>query len=143
MRTIKFKAWDIQLKLIVDVATIEYIADYDREKDIHFRRIDSISIRYTDEEGNIQDEYRDHKSVKLIQFTGRHDKKGIEIYEGHIIEHENCGVYIIVYDEEFGKFEAEPVDGKANEMDIEWYLSKHTTIIGNKYKNPELLEEEK
>ncbi len=85
----------------------------------------------------------DFGTWKVMQFTGLLDKNGKEIYEGDIIEAEDprfeSGVYkyeIVFTDNAFGGN-----DHQGGFFPLhEWTLNeKEIGVIGNIYKNPELL----
>ena len=75
----------------------------------------------------------------LMQFTGIKDKNGVHIYEGDILEILPQDRGIIFYCEHlaafFGKFES-------NDFQL-GIFAKYSKIIGNIYKNPELLQNKK
>ncbi len=119
-REIKFRAWDKQIKKMVDYG---------------------FSVDF--EDGTLYDDNQSAMSdCILMQFTGLHDKNGKEIYEGDILKYslrvgkvvwENevyCGFVIEILTQE-GR--AYPMKGK-----IERILGE-VKIIGNIYSNPELL----
>jgi len=152
MRKIKFRAWCKNLKRIVHVRTIEYIEDYDRSKMIIFRRLESVAIRYNNEDDCIQDEYRDSKSVELMQFTGLLDKNGEEIFEGDILEIKNYekgfgwttrkafvffedGCFKIDNNNYWNPLVAHVI---GEDTDYKGWTAK---VIGNIYENPELIKD--
>ena len=91
---------------------------------------------------NYEDVYRfEYEEVKLMQYTGVKDKNGKEIYEGDIVilndaEEENkC---IVKY--KYGSYIL--VDGDLRE-DLSNVEDKFLEVVGNIYKNKDLLEENK
>lgn len=94
------------------------------------------------------------KNMVIMQYTGRKDKHGKEIYEGDVLkipewlhsnEQEKC---ICTFDQEnqcfpitgFGLYTKDNYSGRYKELveSDEW---DEFEVIGNIYKNPELLEE--
>jgi len=113
MRTIKFRAWEDDRNKMFENAQehIEFFAMLN------------------------QDNYH------IMQYTGLKDKKGVEIYEGDIVE----------YDTDFGdgklKEEISFKDGgfftgtqAISELVISNDTMEHFEVIGNIYDNPELLK---
>jgi len=137
-REIKFRAWDRVRKIIVNVVMLSF------EQDV-LGFDDSDAIEY----GNTRD-------FELMQYTGLKDVRGVEIYEGDIVRvnysgnDDFSGLALVVFRN--GCFELE---GKIMEiinsegiMYDDFYaisndLSRYSACvkaIGNKFKNPELLE---
>lgn len=95
-----------------------------------------------------------NKNVVLMQSTGLHDKHGVEIFEGDIIQQVHAYDYDKLeietdYLEPFevkkgnytqGKWIAEEIDGE-NYSVVRYVFGKDVKIIGNVHQNPELLEE--
>lgn len=105
------------------------------EKEMHYLKHLDLEFCHHDEQ------------VELMQYTGLKDKNGVEIYEGDIVNIEDC---------EAAKYKIEWVGFRCsfecvtiNPDDDMWTHgafdddidSESCTVIGNIYENPELLKE--
>jgi uncharacterized phage protein (TIGR01671 family) len=118
-RTIKFRAWDNELKEMLEVV------------DLHMRTegmsayvlIDGVSVFRSD--------------LKIMQFTGLTDKNGKEIYEGDVVR--------IVRnawnpeEDKVGSVEIRPAHVFIAGMTLTEIGGSPLEVIGNLYENPELL----
>ena len=89
-------------------------------------------------------------NVKLMRPTGLKDKNGVEIYEGDIIDkrYHNMHTYDSIGVVEFGKgYDSDVWDhgewfGWVTDQDTSLAdVYEKCTVLGNKYENPELLED--
>lgn len=117
MRTIKFRAWDILRKRMIDDTRL-----------------------WGFEYGELFPKTPDQRAFDLMQFTGLLDKNGKEIYEGDIIEHIDERYIVPEFTPLSRLYEAENIkphyggsDDWMAASDIDW------EVIGNIYENPELL----
>lgn len=125
----KFRAWDNWRKRMSVVDRIY---------------IDTKGVRLYYDFGEY---WRDFRDVELMQSTGLKDKNGKEIFEGDIVQFEDCYevsdfLYINTGIIEWcqGGFHVTNRDSVLME-DLLDGDSLDVTIIGNIYENPELLEE--
>lgn len=86
-------------------------------------------------DGNVNEENFDLET--LSEFTGLFDKRGVEIYEGDVVKHDNNSEIFIG----FVKFEEGcfGVYDKEKHFDS-WVFDYDWEVIGNIYENTELLE---
>ena len=127
--TPKFRAWDSWRKRMSVVDRIY---------------IDTEGVRLYDDFGEY---WRDFRDAKLMQSTGLLDKNGKEIFEGDVVQFEDCYetsdfLYINIGIIEWcqGGFHVTNRDSVLME-DLLDGDSLDVTIIGNIYENPELLED--
>ena len=134
MRSIKFRAWNIITKTMIDLKAITPFA----------LNMDAAGLFIPFSDG-----------LPLMQFTGLLDKEGRETYEGYIIQckseivnlisKKNTGKfkirnYEVRWENDQGRWgrwadnKFEPLSGLNKLHLLKWYK-----IIGNIYENPELL----
>ncbi|MBN1046204.1 hypothetical protein DVW08_12715 [Clostridium botulinum] len=87
------------------------------------------------------DVYKEYNN--LMQYTGLKDKNGIEIYEGDIIKYSHNYTGEIMREVVF-KYGSYGIEGTTKGTHIIFgnILESEREVIGNIYKNPELLKEE-
>ncbi len=136
-REIKFRAWDKKGKQMIDWPVNVY-TDEDGPW---------WSADYIDERGSTIGSF-DGKTGVLMQFTGLHDKNGVEIFEGDILklicdcgQEEITEVYFddgaFLVEANFGEFDLQPIGWAI----YHWNNSgTEFSVIGNIYSNPELLK---
>lgn len=129
MREYKFRAWD---------SWWDKMYYFDFAKNIEATPDDELKgLWILHKEGSV---YAIQDKIKIMQFTGLHDKNGAEIYEGDLVQVLDYasweGLYKVVWDEESLMYVLEDAYGDKEKMcEFEHYL-----VRGNIYENPELLD---
>ena len=120
-REIKFRAWNKEDKIMIDLQKITPLALNDMmNTQLNLQGRSGLFIPF-------------FKELELMQYTGLHDKNGKEIYEGDIVDNDD-------YIEDahccnnLGKTAVEFKDGCFVGM-----IGEIVEIIGNIYENPKLL----
>ncbi|PKD98554.1 YopX family protein [Macrococcoides caseolyticum] len=117
----KFRAWDKEKKLMNIVDGIHF--DEDKVWEISCHGVCWKNIRY----------------YILMQSTGLHDKNGIEIYEGDILNHPLQGMRKVYYPftDRVASYGLENIEnGMRNKLQDAHRLYE---VIGNIHEHPELL----
>jgi uncharacterized phage protein (TIGR01671 family) len=119
MRTIKFRAWDSNYKIMHSWDDID---KFDESGYMHTHDLLNHNI----------------DGVIPMQFTGLHDKNGKEIYEGDIITW-NKGNEVVYWNDKECAFYSKSLDKNDK---FESWLDTTSTVVGNIYENPKLLSNE-
>ena len=128
MREIKFRAWHKEIKEMFQVGQITLEKggwDYQPDNRKHI----GLSIPY-------------QPSFILMQYTGLHDKKGKEIYEGDILQIDVDRAYVI-WNEKYCYFELVPIGDYYFDSNVIGHILEYldVEVIGNIYNNKELVNE--
>jgi uncharacterized phage protein (TIGR01671 family) len=114
-RILKFRAWDKAKK--------EWITDWQ----------DTIYPEsYGFDGGNLFD---------VMQFTGLHDKNGLEIYEGDVVGYTDEPNYTVEWASAHSGYQWCLVDAKGERSDYYGGIdAEYVEVIGNRFEHPDLLE---
>lgn len=82
---------------------------------------------------------------EILEFIGLQDKNKDDIYNGYILKHNRAGIFLVVFDN--ASFKLKYLYGSSTVFYInklrcfDDYAENSFEIIGNKFDNPDLLEE--
>ena len=125
----KFRAWDKFDKVMLDVHGINYDAEGIWTKEVFDDEDTGDFIYFCD--------------IELLQSTGLKDKNGKLIYEGDILHHkvQGTGVVFYPYRDTMASFGIINVNTNFR-RNLQDTAKAGYEIIGNKFEQPHLLEEE-
>ena len=123
---LRFRAWDKEFKEMVQVDALDF---------------EEQLIKATYKNGNVVKE--DLKNYVLMQSTGLTDKNGKEIFEGDVLKvtDKHSWLEVVSFSEKKAMFVSKEIGFPESPL---WELFNtvlfEIEIIGNIYKNPELVE---
>lgn len=132
MREYKFRLWDKEKEIMLDVEKIDF-------DDCYYGG--EMYVNTTN-----GSDYWNNELYSLMQYTGLHDENGKEIYEGDIVKFRfktDRDVYpdIVGYIEYQSTFSAFKIMSWQGSFKIDITEFKFVKVIGNIYENKELLNE--
>ena len=141
MREIEFRAWLKDEEKMVKAERLGLFEDVEKRFVIWKVKPYEHSFKYL-------------KDVELMQYTGLKDKNGVKIFEGDIVNNGESENLIVLWSDKYQSFIIDEKIGVYTEQnddrlydcdDIEEYepfkyKCGSYEVIGNIYKNPELLE---
>lgn len=135
MRDIRFRAWDNEMEMMVYQGDDEIYICFDGEK---WKLLDYSRTHWeTDEYGmNEIEQPWEVENIEIMQYTGRKDSEGNEIYEGDILQNEHYFKYQVVFKGDCWR--CEPL--KRNSFKNR-FIGNDLKIIGTIHENKQLLED--
>ena len=131
MRDIKFRAWDKQTKRLYEVQVLQF---YGIDNTLDACQTNGVDF---DGESTLgEPELNNLHNLVLMQYTGRKDYEGNEIYEGDILQSENYFKYQVVFKGDCWR--CEPIK---NNYFKNRFIGNDLKVIGNIYQNKQLLED--
>ena len=135
MRTIKFRAWDEQNKIMHN--DFQFIKSGDEGNDW---------IVFTSDKQTLQDSTHPFENpyfgqqLKIMEYTGLKDKNGVKIFEGDVLKTETEKPMVVGWSERFASF----VLNREGWLLSHWFGEscdpEKREIIGNIHQNSELLK---
>ena len=132
MRDIKFRAWDKESKKMI----YEEVFGNGEDENDGFTKLveDGGDVFLVSIFANGNCEYESLTSARLMQYTGLKDKDGIEIYESDQVG-TPAGIGVVKWDRCFNLFW-----NNKDSTTLHDCVEEQLEVIGNIYKNPELVE---
>ena len=127
MRPIKFRAYDADDKVMRSWGEIDFTKDIGYDFYMVGYKASPVSVEY------------DHKQI-LMQYTGLKDKNGVEVYFNDIVEDEYRHRYEVVFEGDCLRCNGIRRIRGGHKPKNRWF-GIDLEIIGNRFENPELLEE--
>jgi uncharacterized phage protein (TIGR01671 family) len=135
MREIKFRVWNVKEKKMYPVFLIEWAGGGVSQENSFLKHVDPVNGKKI----YVNPPYGQQNNAILMQYTGRKDKNGKEIYDGDIIQllghrpNIDCDIDVEEVIFEDGEF-CHTYQDRPNKK-----FWEYATVIGNIYENPELI----
>lgn len=133
MRDIKFRAWDKESKRMFQVQALQFYGENNT--------VDACWTNGVDFDGEStlgEPESNNLHNLELMQYTGRKDSEGKEIYEGDILQSEHYFRYQVVFKGDCWR--CEPVK---NNRSKNRFIGNDLKIIGNIWEDGDLIDSER
>ena len=136
MRPLEIRAWDKKEKKMLHQTW--YSASLGKQTSLEYMGEDGLGYQYEFQDAFCMD------SLEVMLFTGLLDKNGKKIFEGDIVKYlgeDRLGASSgDIVEVEMAEYHIEPFDGSKSDGHTD---SEQWEVIGNKYENPELLNNKK
>ena len=125
MRDIKFRAWKKTdtPEMFTNITSVDF-----KER--------VIGIDFPISKQTVRADVESLDNIVLMQYTGMKDVKGVEIYEGDILQSKHYFRYQVVF-----KGDCWRCESLKNNRFKNRFIGRDLKVIGNIYENPELLED--
>lgn len=127
MRPIKFRAWDKEDEVMIDWFWLS------SEGDLYETPVTVYNTPHLELERN--------DDLIAMQYAGKKDKNGVEVYFNDIVEDEYGHRYEVVFEGDCLRCNGVRRIKGGHKPKNRWF-GIDLKIIGNRYENPELLEEQ-
>ncbi|MCM3216139.1 YopX family protein [Niallia taxi] len=141
MREIKFKALVFKTRLDNLGSNMQWagVSEYEELIPVQTIAFDNSDVDLvTDKEGE-EYSFIENNLRMILQYTGLKDKSGVEIYEGDILQNSDGKRFVIKWGINSNGFVAQTNETQGK-VYSSYHLSFKTIVIGNIYKNPNLLK---
>lgn len=136
MREIRFRAWDEGNKVMHH--NFQFITSGNEGDDWILFTSDEAPYEKDRKEGVVLNNPYFRQQLKIMQFTGLHDRNGKEIWEGDIVIIDGGLKWVCGWSDNHARFYFDTGLHKTDDFDS--HEPYNFEVIGNVYENPDLLK---